>query len=101
MSELLNRNTDPLFEKMEKIFAERDAEYKKMEERNRMREEAVKEGNIPPAFFVQIRREKKEKENDTWRKNQKVQGITGTNPKRIRTKSWILFRNRGFPYKKI
>lgn len=43
MSELLNRNTDPLFEKMEKIFAERDAEYKKMEERNRMREEAVKE----------------------------------------------------------
>ena len=34
MSELLNRNTDPLFEKMEKIFAERDAEYKKMEERN-------------------------------------------------------------------
>jgi len=50
---------------------------------------------------VQIRREKKEKENDTWRKNQKVQGITGTNPKRIRTKSWILCRNRGFPYKKI
>ena len=50
---------------------------------------------------MQIRREKKEKENDTWRKNQKVQGITGTNPKRIRTKSWILFRNRGFPYKKI
>ena len=43
MSELLNRNTDPLFEKMEKIFAERDAEYKKMEERNRVREEAVKE----------------------------------------------------------
>ena len=43
MSELLNRNTDPLFEKMEKIFAERDAEYKKMEERNRMREETVKE----------------------------------------------------------
>lgn len=43
MSELLNRNTDPLFEKMEKIFAERDAEYKKMEERNRMREEAVKQ----------------------------------------------------------
>lgn len=43
MSELLNRNTDPLFEKMEKIFKERDAEYKKMEERNRMREEAVKE----------------------------------------------------------
>ena len=43
MSELLNRNTDPLFEKMEKIFAERDAEYKKMEERNRMREESVKE----------------------------------------------------------
>ena len=41
MSELLNRNTDPLFEKMEKIFKERDAEYKKMEERNRMREEAV------------------------------------------------------------
>ena len=41
MSELLNRNTDPLFEKMEKIFAERDAEYKKMEERNRVREEAV------------------------------------------------------------
>ncbi|MCO7154247.1 hypothetical protein NIA73_13815 [Anaerobutyricum hallii] len=35
---------------------------------------------------MQIRREKKEKENDTWRKNQKVQGITGTNPKRIRTK---------------
>ncbi|MCO7152184.1 hypothetical protein NIA73_01330 [Anaerobutyricum hallii] len=29
MSELLNRNTDPLFEKMEKIFKERDAEYKK------------------------------------------------------------------------
>lgn len=43
MSELLNRNTDPLFEKMEKIFKERDAEYKKMEERNRVREEAVKE----------------------------------------------------------
>lgn len=43
MSELLNRNTDLLFEKMEKIFAERDAEYKKMEERNRVREEAVKE----------------------------------------------------------
>lgn len=43
MSELLNRNTDSLFEKMEKIFAERDAEYKKMEERNRVREEAVKE----------------------------------------------------------
>lgn len=43
MSELLNRNADPLFEKMEKIFAERDAEYKKMEERNRVREEAVKE----------------------------------------------------------
>lgn len=43
MSELLNRNTDPLFEKMEKIFKERDAEYKKMEERNRAREEAVKE----------------------------------------------------------
>ena len=33
MSELLNRNTDPLFEKMEKIFAERDAEYKKMEKK--------------------------------------------------------------------
>lgn len=43
MSELLNRNTDPFFEKMEKIFKERDAEYKKMEERNRVREEAVKE----------------------------------------------------------
>ena len=43
MSELLNRNTDPLFEKMEKIFKECDAEYKKMEERNRVREEAVKE----------------------------------------------------------
>ena len=43
MSELLNRNTDPLFEEMEKIFKERDAEYKKMEERNRVREEAVKE----------------------------------------------------------
>ena len=43
MSELLNRNTDPLFEKMEKIFKERDAEYKKMEERNRVREEAVTE----------------------------------------------------------
>lgn len=43
MSELLNRNTDPLFEKMEKIFKERDAEYKKMEEKNRVREEAVKE----------------------------------------------------------
>lgn len=43
MSELLNRNTDPLFEKMEKIFKERNAEYKKMEERNRVREEAVKE----------------------------------------------------------
>lgn len=43
MSELLNRNTDPLFEKMEKIFKERDAEYKKMKERNRVREEAVKE----------------------------------------------------------
>ena len=43
MSELLNRNTEPLFEKMEKIFKERDAEYKKMEERNRVREEAVKE----------------------------------------------------------
>lgn len=43
MSELLNRNTDPLFEKMEKIFKEREAEYKKMEERNRVREEAVKE----------------------------------------------------------
>ena len=28
---------------MEKIFAERDAEYKKIEERNRVREEAVKE----------------------------------------------------------
>lgn len=26
MSELLNRNTDPLFEKMEKIFKERDVE---------------------------------------------------------------------------
>lgn len=43
MSELLNRNTDPLFEKMQRIFEERDAEYKKMEERNRIREEAVKE----------------------------------------------------------
>ena len=43
MSELLNRNTDSLFEKVERIFKERDAEYKKMEERNHMREEAVKE----------------------------------------------------------
>lgn len=43
MSELLSRNTDPLFEKMQRIFEERDTEYKKMEERNRIREEAVKE----------------------------------------------------------
>lgn len=43
MSELLNRNTDHLFEKMQRIFEERDAEYKKMEERNRIRKEAVKE----------------------------------------------------------
>ena len=43
MSELLNRNTEPLFDKMEKNLKERDAEYKKMEERNRVREEAVKE----------------------------------------------------------
>ena len=56
MSELLNRNTDPLFEKMEKIFAERDAEYKKMEERNRVREEAVKEKGLFKNIFKKKQR---------------------------------------------
>ena len=51
--------------------------------------------------YIEKLLEERKKENDTWRKNKKVQGIAGADSKSIGGKSRIFYWNTRFPYKKI
>ena len=101
-SYIIGKESDPeLINYIEKLLEERKKELRiKSNERTEFRHMTKKQENNIYLLFL-CRLEWKEKENDTWRKNKKVQGIAGADSKSIGGKSRIFYWNTRFPYKKI